>query len=102
MPSVGAVAVDLTDGRTDVLIACQQVTPVTLEGGIEMQGPFGLVRRRDDTVTTFLRSSAGPCLRAWDAEPAQSAPTVDWHRGPGGHHRSGRQWRGTGAAHHLN
>ena len=96
--TVAAVAVDLTDGRTDVLIACQQATRVTLEGGIEMQGLFGLVRRRDDTVTTFSASSAGPCLRAGDAEPAKSAGMLDRHRGPGGHHRSGRQWRGTGAA----
>jgi len=73
--TVAAVAVDLADGQTDILIACEQPARVTLDDGIEMQGQFGLVRRRDGVVTT-LRLIGGTRLCAGTAEVR--SPQASW------------------------
>lgn len=42
--SVAAVAVDLADGATDILVSCEHPTRVEVEGGIEFEGRFAIVR----------------------------------------------------------
>ena len=42
--AVAAVAVELVDGRTDILISCERSTEVTAEGGIRFNGTFGMIR----------------------------------------------------------
>jgi oligo-alginate lyase len=49
--SVAALAVDLADGTTDVIIGCEERTRVRVEGGIEFDGEFGLVRMERGKVT---------------------------------------------------
>ena len=61
--TVAAVAVELADGRTDILIACEQLSQVSLPGDIEMAGLFGLVRLQGTEVKS-LRLSGGTLLRA--------------------------------------
>ena len=41
---VAAVAVELADGRTDILVSCEQRTAVKVEGGVDFDGMFGMVR----------------------------------------------------------
>ena len=45
--AVAAVAVDLADGRTDILISCEQPTAVKIEGNIEFDGMCGMIRLVD-------------------------------------------------------
>jgi len=42
--SVAAVAVELQKGITDVLISCRQPVRVEVEGGIQFEGQFGMLR----------------------------------------------------------
>ena len=42
--SVAAVAVELMDGTTDILISCEERTSVEVEGGIEFDGQLGMIR----------------------------------------------------------
>ncbi len=42
--TVCAVAVELADGRTDVLVSCLEPTAVRVEGGIELDGKLCMVR----------------------------------------------------------
>ena len=48
--AVAAVAVELADGRTDILISCVQPTEVKVEGGLEFSGMFGMIRLSKDEV----------------------------------------------------
>jgi hypothetical protein len=73
--TVAAVAVELTDGRTDILIACEQPSRVSVEGDIEMEGLFGLVRRQGTEVKS-LRLSGGTLLRAGAIEVR--SPQAAW------------------------
>ncbi|MBB29277.1 MAG: hypothetical protein CME25_10310 [Gemmatimonadetes bacterium] len=63
----GAVAVELTDGRKDILISCEKPTALTVEGGIEFEGLFGFVRLVGDRVTS-LRMFGGKRLALGKAE----------------------------------
>jgi hypothetical protein len=65
--TVVAVMVELADGRSDVLIACEQPGRVRLPDGTEMEGLVGLVRRQGGEVTG-LRLVGGTLLRAAGAE----------------------------------
>jgi len=93
--SVAAVAVDLADGQTDILIACEQPTEVHLEGGIEMDGTIGFVRLQDGTpkvvrliagtrlavgevsVTCDRAAYTGTVKSVDVGDPAQSRVTLD-------------------------
>lgn len=44
--SVAAVAVTLVDGTTDIIISCEEPTPVTVDESIEFTGRFALLRLR--------------------------------------------------------
>ncbi len=61
--TVAAIAVDLADGRTDVVISCEEPTAVKVEGGVELNGQFGLVRLTGGKVT-MMRLVGGTLLRA--------------------------------------
>ena len=56
--SVAAVAVELADGTTDIVINCEEPTPVTVEGGIEFHGQIGLVRLVQGRVKLMRMSNA--------------------------------------------
>jgi hypothetical protein len=65
--SVVAVAVDLEDGTTDILISCEEPTQVKVEvreaiqrigGGIEFDGQFGMIRLVGDEVKCMRMSNA--------------------------------------------
>jgi len=45
--AVAAIAVDLADGHTDILITCEQPMAVKVEGGVEFNGMFGMMRLAD-------------------------------------------------------
>jgi hypothetical protein len=62
-----AVEVELADGRVDILISCEQSTSVIVEGGIEFEGLFGLVRLDGDQVKS-LRMVGGSRLALGEAE----------------------------------
>ncbi len=56
--SVAAVAVDLTDGTTDILISCEERAKVKVEGGVEFDGQFGMVRLINGQVKLMRMSNA--------------------------------------------
>jgi len=56
--SVAAVAVELLDGTTDILISCEERTKVNVEGGIEFDGQFGMIRLVDGEVKLMRMSNA--------------------------------------------
>jgi hypothetical protein len=56
--SVVAVAVELADGSTDVLISCEAPTQVKVEGGVEFSGQFGIVRLVNGQVKLMRMSNA--------------------------------------------
>jgi len=56
--SVAAVAVELLDGTTDILISCEQRTQVKIEGGIEFDGQFGMVRLVNSEIKLMRMSNA--------------------------------------------
>ena len=56
--SVAAVAVELQDGTTDIVISCEEPTRVGVEGGIEFEGRFGMVRLVGDEVKCMRMSNA--------------------------------------------
>jgi hypothetical protein len=62
--NVAAVAIELTDGRTDILISCEQPTRVTVEG-VTLDGRFGFVRLRDGQVQR-MRMVGGTLLQYGD------------------------------------
>jgi hypothetical protein len=65
--SVAAVAVDLTDGRTDVLITCERPIEVTVEGGITFNGTFGFIRLVNGGIE-LMRMCGGTLLTHGDTE----------------------------------
>lgn len=64
--SVVALAVDLADGTTDVVVSCEDRTRVRVEGGIEFDGEFGLVRLVSGAVK-LMRMAGAVLLTCGDA-----------------------------------
>ncbi len=56
--SVAAVAVELADGTTDILINCEEPTQVTVEGGIEFNGRIGFLRLVNGQMKLMRMSNA--------------------------------------------
>jgi hypothetical protein len=65
--AVAAVAVELADGRTDILISCERSAEVTVEGGIRFSGAFGMIRLVDDEVK-LMRMIGGTLLTYGDTK----------------------------------
>jgi len=65
--SVTAVAVDLADGTTDIIISCEERTSVKVEGGVGFDGQFGMIRVVNDQVKT-MRMCNATLLRKGEAE----------------------------------
>jgi len=65
--SVAAVLVELENGTTDILISCEEPTQVRVEGGIEFDGQFGMIRFKDGQVK-YMRMSNACLLKAKDFE----------------------------------
>ncbi len=65
--AVAALAVDLADGRTDVVISCEEPTAVKVEGGIDFNGTYALVRLVGGQVKT-MRMAGGTLLRVGEVE----------------------------------
>ena len=59
--AAAAVAVELADGRTDILISCEEAKEVTVERGIRFNGIFGMIRLVEDEVT-LMRMVGGTSL----------------------------------------
>ncbi|MDP6775881.1 MAG: heparinase II/III family protein, partial [Candidatus Latescibacteria bacterium] len=78
--AVAAVAVELMNGTTDILISCEEPTAVTVEGGITFEGRFGMVRSEGGKVE-LMRMAHARFLRVGDVEltcevPAYSGKVV--------------------------
>ena len=56
--SVVAVAIEMLDGTTDILINCEERTAVEVEGGIEFDGQFGMIRLVNGEVKLMRMSNA--------------------------------------------
>ena len=56
--SVVAVAVELADGTTDILINCEERTSVKVEGGIEFDGQVGMIRLVNGEMKLMRMSNA--------------------------------------------
>ncbi len=69
--SAVAVAVDLADGRTDIIINSEQPASLTIEGGIRFDGTYGLVRLSNGRPQT-LRLVGGTLLQAGDLKVASA------------------------------
>ena len=63
--AAAAVAVELADGRTDILISCEETMEVEVEGGIRFNGMFGMIRRVGDEVR-LMRVIGGTLLALGD------------------------------------
>jgi hypothetical protein len=61
--SVAAVAIELVNGVTDILINCEEPAEVTVEGGITFVGQFGMVRLVNGEVK-IMRLIRGTLLQA--------------------------------------
>jgi len=48
----------LLDGTTDILISCEERTQVKIEGGIEFDGQFGMVRLVNSEIKLMRMSNA--------------------------------------------
>jgi hypothetical protein len=72
---VGAVEVTLADNRVDTIICAERPARVELEGGIILEGTFGIIARRGDRVE-FAKLVAGTRLTAKDLDLAYPAPFV--------------------------
>ena len=81
--AVVALAVDLADGRTDVIVSCEQPQPIKVEGGIELNGAYGLVRFQEGQVKTMrlvrgtLLAAGGLSITAKVAAYAGTVQAVD-------------------------
>ena len=73
--AVAAVAVELADGRTDILITCEQPMAVKVEGGIEFNGMFGMVRLVDGKPQ-LMRLVGGTLLAHGDTR--LTADRAEW------------------------
>ena len=56
--SVAAVAVEMLNGTTDILISCEGRIAVKVEGGIEFDGQFGMIRLINGEVKLMRMSNA--------------------------------------------
>jgi hypothetical protein len=56
--AAAAVAVELENGNTDVLIVCQEPLGVQVEGGIELEGLMGMVRFSAGRVKSMRMANA--------------------------------------------
>ena len=56
--AVAAVRIELTSGVTDILISCEEPTAVKVEGGIELDGQFGMIRMSGGQVTAMRMVNA--------------------------------------------
>jgi len=74
--AVAAVAVELVDGATDILISCEERTHVKVEGGIEFNGQFGMLRLVNGEVK-LMRMSNATLLRHGDVELAADQPAYE-------------------------
>ncbi|NLC57747.1 MAG: hypothetical protein GX774_12985, partial [Armatimonadetes bacterium] len=59
-----AVEVTLADGRVDTVVSCEAPGRVRLAGGLELEGAYGFLSRRDGTVE-YAKLMEGTLL-AWD------------------------------------
>jgi len=73
--AVAAVAVDLADGRTDILITCEQPTVVKVEVGIDFDGMLGIVRLAEGKPK-LMRLVGGTLIAHGDTRLA--ADRSDW------------------------
>ncbi len=71
--SVAAVAVEMVDGTTDILVSCEEPTEVTVEGSIEFNGQFGMVRLVDGEVK-LMRMNNARLLRRGEVAIATETP----------------------------
>lgn len=56
--SVAAVEVEFMDGTMDILISCEERTHVEVEGGVEFDGQFGMLRLVDGQLKLMRMSNA--------------------------------------------
>ena len=56
--SVVAVAIEMLDGTTDILINCEERTSVKVEGGIEFEGQIGMIRLVNGELKLMRMSNA--------------------------------------------
>jgi len=74
--SVAAVAVDLLDGTTDILISCEERAKVKVEGGVEFDGQFGMVRLVNGQGK-LMRMSNATLLKSGDVELKTDTPAYE-------------------------
>ena len=74
--SVAAVAVELAAGTTDILISCEHRVAVKVEGGIEFNGQFGMIRLVDGNVK-LMRMSNASLLKVGEVELAADPPAYE-------------------------
>jgi hypothetical protein len=80
---VVAVAVELADGRTDILISCVRPTRVEVDGRIAFDGLFGMIRMAGGSVRSMrlirgvLLTCAGMSLRTERAEYRGTVRAID-------------------------
>ena len=65
--AAAAVAVELADGRRDILISCEEPMEVEVEGGIRFNGMFGMIRQAGNEVQ-LMRMIGGTLLASGGAE----------------------------------
>lgn len=65
--AAAAVAVELADGRRDILISCEESMEVEVEGGIGFNGMFGMIRQAGKEVQ-LMRMIGGTLLASGGAE----------------------------------
>jgi oligo-alginate lyase len=74
--SVAAVAVELVDGTTDILISCEERTEVKVAGGIEFNGQLGMIRLVNDELK-LMRMSNATRLSYGDTELLAEQPAYE-------------------------
>ena len=75
--AVAAVAVELASGATDVVVSCEEPTRVVVEGGVELDGQFAMVRLVAGQVTCMRMANA----RLLKAAGVELASDVAAYRG---------------------
>ena len=74
--SVAAVAVDLADGTTDILISCEDRVAVKVEGGVEFNGQLGMIRVVNGAVK-LMRMSNATLLKLGEVELKADIPAYE-------------------------
>jgi hypothetical protein len=72
---VAAVEITLADGRVDTIISCERPAQVEVEGGITLDGTFGIIARRGEQVV-FAKLVAGTSLTAKGVNLTSPAPYI--------------------------